>query len=452
MSRSAASGFGAALRRPTLAAALLAACHHEVPSYLDGPLTAPAAPTWDGSSRTAAMRSLLRDDVLARVVRVPSDPSQLDDIGLADLRRVLERVVQTPRDLSEAADALEQLEVVEPDYAVWIRGRALALADQQLMLGPSAYGWPLEPTALLSPLKPARDDQRSPVPLAWLGSLDDLTVARRYGDRWVLSGWFASPGLDLDAAAYALEVPVFDALRASPHGQLLTARASGATADASAGLDALRRATRYALEETSADRDEEQKAWREKASTLTPGGEPIRTLLHEAAASLTTAAGDDAAAGGALIALEALRWRNACDDAPCGGVDRTSAILSAAAWSPTLAPLGATWRVITLKTAVDGYDVGRTTIRHRLALVDLIDALIGLGCPHPPADLPLRRADDPYLWLNLGNMLGGQDLTSWETLRPVLMTRLADEAKKAWMSADAEEKELLSRIENRARR
>jgi hypothetical protein len=85
-------------------------------------------------------------------------------------------------------------------------------------------------------------------------------------------------------------------------------------------------------------------------------------------------------------------------------------------------------------------------------VLDLIDALVGLGCPHPPADLPLRRSDDPYLWLNLGHMLGGQDLTSWETLRPVLMTRLADEAKKAWISADDEERMLLSRIENRARR
>jgi hypothetical protein len=433
-----------------LTTALFASCDHKVPDHLQRLVAAPPPAPRDWSTTRAALRTILASDPLARRPDLPSNPDTLAAVGLTDLGDVIYEVLRLPADRATLTASLDRLELAHPEHGAWIRGRGLLAADARLVFGADATGWPLDLTSLLSPLTLAREDARSPVPLAWLASGDGATAARRHGDRWALTGWLLNPATDLDAVAHALDAPQYDALRASPHGALIMARAGDSHADAAPGLARLAEVTGWALAESAADTDAEQKAWRARAATLAGGAEPIRAGLEAAVTALSPAASADPAGGGAWLALEAMRWRNVCADPPCGGVDRAHNIARAGAWSPDLSGIALSWRVITLKTAVDGYDVGRDTVRHRPALIDLVDALIGLGCPPPPADLVLRPPEDPALWHQLGRMLGTEEVTDWDRLRPLLMARLAAEAASGAANTTGETSQTLNRIAVRA--
>jgi hypothetical protein len=429
----------------------LAACPRTIPSHLIAP--PPEAPMEDYSSPVAAMRSVLGGDPLARRPRWPADPALLDAAGLPELAALQAQ-------LAEAHDAAA-LRAVEEEASLRpiVRGARLARAQSLLASGSGALGWSLEIAALISPLGPSSPlAPPSPRALPWLPANAAPDAPFQVAERWALSAWLSHRGPGLPDAAAALEAPTHDALRSTPHAALLLARVRGGTADPAPGLATLTRATALALEEASADRDAEQTAWRaRRSSILTELGrsadsleDPVTLLLQRAVDQLDDAASDDAAFGGAWLSLEALRWRGACADPPCGGVDRLGALQEAAAWSPRLAPLASTWTVVAWKEAIDGVEVAHGTVRFPYALVDLIDVLSTVARPALPADLLLRPEEDPTLWQTLAVALGVRMAPGWEEARAPLRARLATIAKESRSTVPSELHPLLDRVERRA--
>jgi hypothetical protein len=312
---------------------------------------------------------------------------------------------------------------------------------------------PRELTALLTPLAPPGDDREWTLDsLSWLAPRDELRAALlTTGDRHALAGWLDGPLIPLGPVAQALQAPAYDPLRTSRLGLLIQARASAAGADPAPGLTALTVATRAALTEVAADTDHAQAAWASERRALQAqldDDDPIAALLDDAAESLIPASIDDEAAGGAVLAVAALRWRARCDRPPCHGVDRTAS-MAVGVWHEGLVALEASWRVILLKGALDGLDVGRTRITGRRALVDLVDVLSHTAQP-PDAAVLAGSELRPAVWLGLAHALGGQ-ATSWEELHPMLLNHLIEECDQALaVVTDVDSRETITRIQRRA--
>jgi hypothetical protein len=278
---------------------------------------------------------------------------------------------------------------------------------------------------------------------------------RDYADRWVLAGWLSAPAVDLEVVGSPMSAPMYDGLRETPMGKLVLARATGADVDTTAAWADLERATHLALSRVAADRDKEQAAFaalkKEVADDLGIEGDPEPLLLRRAAAGLTAGAVDDRAAGGALLALTALRWLDACEVEPCTGVDRVEVMHAAERYHPDVAALASQWQVIALKDALDTMDVAHDTVLFTEAMVDLVDALSGTGGGPLEARLLRNRRPDAQTWLILARAVGTEGVTEWEGARAAVGAHLENEVQRTTkQNSDAEVLALLERISRRA--
>jgi hypothetical protein len=439
-----------------LAILVAAGCSRVIPSHLlrDAPSEAARAADW--STVDAALETSLAGDPLWRSPRLPPDPQTWRALGLFRLADAVD-AVRTAE--AWRADLPARLQGMEPDLRgdaslAYLRGYRDALAEAFLGRAPADddLGW-AEVATLLTPLPPEPPDSAGGLlPVAWLDAGAAAAIpgapiapggarvvaARASLDRRALLAWLDSPRVPVAAAAHALDRPTWEALAATPAGRLVLARAAGLQQEAppspDPGLASLERATSLALAEVTADTDAEQVAWRalrDAAAAELGAPDPIDALLRRAEAQLREAAGRDAGAGGALLAQAALRWRGACEDAPCAGLDRVDTMTVASGWSPEVAPYAAAWRVIALAEATEGMTIGRDTVRFPYVLVDLVDALVGTGARPPEAGVLARRRPDAYVWRHLGLSLGVDPATTWDEVRAALSAHLAREADAA---------------------
>ena len=277
---------------------------------------------------------------------------------------------------------------------------------------------------------------------------------RSYTERWVLTGWLASPEMPIEAPAEALKAAMYDGLSRSPTASIILARHRGADADTTEAMSALQRATAMAVEQAAADRDREQGAWaeRKKAAAAELGvDDPIGALLDQALEGFIAGAGSNRGAGGALLALSAMRWRDRCDDPPCAGVDRVQAMAMARRFDPVLDEVGHRWQVLALKEALDTMDVAHDTVMYSEGALDLLDAVLGTGGGPLDDQMLRKRRPDPSVWLALSRAVGEEGVTDWEGARAALGRHLKSEADLAAEAATSEEqRKLLERISSRA--
>lgn len=442
---------------------VLAACNRPLPgpvalATLDQVTEAPER-TFTVVSRHDALTMLLATDPLARRPRWPSQ-AQLDALDdglvLADTLRGLSRIEGQGGDM---VVALQRLAASAPgtERLALVRGHMLGLADTMV----ATYGDDMASAGLvdvgplLSGLTPTEASAlHTRHALAFLADgMPFAKAVRQHGDRWVLEAWLDGPHVPLQATAQALGTPTFDALSGSALGRLVHARAEGRKGDAAPGLADLRRATTLALQQVAADRDSEQRAWRDRqqeVATELDSRDPIGALLDRAATTLTAAAHQDLAAGGALLAIQARRLVGGCDWRPCMGLDRVETLTSAARWDPSLEPLAQAWKVIALKRAIDGMDVGRDTVVFRIALIDLVDALLGTGAHPLPATVTARVRGDASLWATLGASLGDPSPQTWEDLHRILGAHLAQETRLVGSLGTSDADAILDQIQRRA--
>jgi hypothetical protein len=287
-----------------------------------------------------------------------------------------------------------------------------------------------------------------------LSATDVRPHVQAYADRWVLTGWLDGPDIPLGPAAEALASAPYDALRESDTAKLLLARNAGPEVDPTPGLDDLRQATLLALIEASSDRASELGAWSDLKYEV---GDPLETddpigfLLERSGERLRAAAGHDVATGGALLAIAARRWRDTCSWKPCTGMDRSQTMSTASRWHDDIRPLAATWRVIALKQALDSMEVGQETVLFPHTMVELCDALLGLGAGPLAADLLRHRSPDPAVWSGLSEGVGTSGVSDWAGARAALGGFLSSEAHAVQSQVeDPEWIELLEKISRRA--
>ncbi|MCB9665481.1 MAG: hypothetical protein H6732_15320 [Alphaproteobacteria bacterium] len=434
-------------------------------SLPDDPLAVPSASgiDWEAiHTLEAAVQAICGTDPLCRRPRLPR-PDQLAHVADGEvLTATVAELASAERRQADLPAALQRLEGGNPGTVVvpLLRGYRLGVADRLVVdlrsAGPTEPRW-LELAPLLTSLTPVGERTTAPTanPLAFLEREGQAfpVAARAAGDRWALTGWLASPDLPVGPAAAALQGAPYDALRRTGTARLLAARAAGGEADPDAGLEDLRHATLLSLQRAAADRHTEQGAWADtrRAEGAALGVEdPIAALLDRAVERLLPAAGLDRAAGGALVALTARRLGKGCDWPPCQGLDRVETLAAAEAWGPEIAGLARTWRAIALKDAVDAMEVGHDTALFRMALVDLVDALLGTSAGPIAADLLAWRTPAPEVWSQLGAALGNPAPDTWDELRIPLGAHLAAEARLAAEGAPPEAAERLERIARRA--
>lgn len=429
----------------------LAACPRPVPDHLRvDPPPRPVGVTPDAPSGPTSVEGAVAGLVGADpLVRSPSLPEvrELEALdGAASLAAYVHAVQDLEQGDGQAERTMQQLEDQWPRDAVVALSRGYRLRVVENLLGNQAL--PVDQRdvsvmGLLTPLQVASDGAAlNRGPLDWLAP-DGVPEAQihGYGERWVLQGWLAAPEIPVGAAAEALRADMYDGLSRTPTAALLLARDDGADADPSAGLDALARATELALLQAAADRDREQADWseRRKAAATELGVEdPIHALLSEAATSLTAGAGADVATGGALLALSAMRWRNACDDSPCRGLDRVATMGQARRFDDRIDTLGHVWQVIALKEALDTMEVAHDSVMYPDGSVALVDAVLGTG-GGPLDDQVLRkRRPDAGVWLAVSRAVGEEGVTDWEGARAALGQHLRNHAENARARVDAD--------------
>lgn len=438
----------------------LVACTPRVPPHLAVDPPAPATLASPITDVESAVAAFVQRDPLARSPSLP-DADRLDALpGCEPLASYVRRIRQLEAGNGQVDRELQQLEDEWAGTAVvaLTRGYRLRLVENLLATTPELDEPAQERVAvLLNPVQDSRADDTLPLgALQWLDSQGSLNDAiRRSGDRWVLAGWLDHPEIPLAPVGKALEDPLYDGLVATPVGALVAARASGSrTVDPTPGLADLTEATRLALVRAAADRDKEQAAWaeeRDRAAAALDGREPITALLQRAAERLTPAAGDDSAAGGALLALAALRWLDACADPPCVGADRTAWMRSAGSWSDEVGPLARVWRVIALKEAIDAMEVGHDTVLYPKAMLQLVDALHGTDAGTLELALLRRRSPEPQTWLDLARAVDTEGATNWSEVRVALGRHLEQHAALALEQAPSDPiREALTRIRGRA--
>lgn len=389
----------------------------------------------------ARLAWMVGEDPLVRRPRVPD--GELDP-ALAAWREVAQLPAPKPTDWADL-ETLRRGTAAVP----FARGARLAALETALFEPDVAMGWVLP----LPVDKPGQEQVRGP--LDWMSGQKPETLLGIL-ERQVVLGWLDGPAVPLADAARALAQPTYGRVAATPAGALLLRRAEGArdATAAAAGRAALEEATALAALEAAADRDAEQAALRarraEVAARLEVSGDPVHALLSEAAARLASDAGDDRSTGGALLAQAALRWRNACPDAPCGGFDRVAAMDAAGRWSPTVVPLVETWKVIAAKDALDRLDVAWEEPSFASALDAEVEVLLGTGGSVDRSVLLYPRAGAPVA-LALNRAAGGGDLTTREDLLRTLGGRLAKAAEATAPTAPESVREPLLRIARRAR-
>ncbi len=267
-------------------------------------------------------------------------------------------------------------------------------------------------------------------PLAWLDPKDPLGAAVHIAERQVLLGWLDGPAIPVGPAAMAMQPGVHDRLIDSPAGHLVierARRASDPTARA-LGLEELTRATILALESAAADRDAEQRAVAQRmaAASAELGGEPIAALLARARSDLSSDAADDVSVGLALVAIGAERLVDSCPDRPCGGLDCTLAFARAETWGPEVARWARAWRLVSLKQAVDAFEVAYDRPTFYQVIPSLADALVGNGASTVPLSLLQQRAANPVVLLAVSRAAAGVDATDEEGTQLALRKRLAE--------------------------
>lgn len=435
---------------------LLACSPSKIPDHLKLDAPAASADTIAFDDLPGAIDAILGRDPLARTPR-PVDPSRVAAVEggepVADALRAFDQI--------EAGGSWSQLPQVEERWrgtaAVGLaRGYRLGQVQRRLATDDAEPDPETDGALLLlvTPLQPAPTQGALPGALHWLGP-SPREALLTYGDRWVLEGWLDGPGVPLQPVAERLKGETYDALRETPAGKLVMARAGAAAGPAGPGLADLRRATTLALVHVAADRDTEQAAWakrRDEAAAELGAADPVVFLLGRATDRLIAGAASDRAAGGALLAMSASRWYGACDAPPCGALDRVDTMTAAGRWDPEIAHLSRLWRVIALKSALDTMDVGNATAMYPRAIVDLADALLGTGAGPIDASVIRKRKPDGAVWLSLGRAVGAENTLDWPTTRAALGKTLAAEAVgAAALEDDPEIRALLERLEKRTR-
>ncbi|MDP2305073.1 MAG: hypothetical protein Q8P18_03520 [Pseudomonadota bacterium] len=418
---------------------LLAACARPIPPALEieasGSSEAPPEPT----DPAALLAWIIGDDPLARRTRTPSAAG---DTALAAWSAVAQSAAPSPTEWASIEAAHRGTPVV-----ALARGARLAALETALADPPAALGW-----AVPLPSGDPSQDQVRPA-LDWLGAKPEALLG--VVERQVLLGWLDAPGIPVGAAARALSAPTYDRASATPAGALLLARAALPRDPdaAAAGRVALEEATWLALMGTAADRDAEQvtlKALRADAGARAGvSGDPTNTLLTRAWQGLAADAGANDSTGLALVAQAALRWRNACTDAPCGGFDRVAVMEDAKRWDPTVAPLADAWRVIAAKDALDHLQAAYDDPSFPHALDAIVEVLLGTGGT-VDRSLLLYPSPGAPVQLALSRAAGGGDLTTREDLFRTLEGRLAKQARAAAATAPERFREPLTRIAKRA--
>lgn len=419
---------------------LMLACARSIPAALqvedeDARVTAPEPA--DAAARLAWM---IGEDPLVRRPRVPD--GELDP-ALTAWREVARLPAPKPTDWADL-ETLRRGTLAVP----FARGARLAALETALGEPAAAMGWVL-------PLPADRIGQEQVrAPLDWMtGEKPEALLA--IVERQVVLGWLDGPGIPLADAAKALGQPTYGRVAATPAGELLLRRAAGARdpAAAASGRAALEEATWLATMRAAADRDAEQVAVKailaDAAARAGVSGDPVRALLARAATGLAADAADDASAGAALLAQAALRWENACPDAPCGGFDRVAAMDTAGRWHPSVAPLAEAWKVVTAKDALDRLDVAWDEPSFPTALDAEVEVLLGTGGSVDRTLLLYARAGPPVA-LALSRAAGGGDLTGKDDVLRTLGGRLAASAKALAPSAPERLREPLLRIAKRA--
>ncbi len=440
------------------------ACSNHVPSALSLPPDDAAAQAVHVVDRASALAASLRGDPFARRPRFP-DPSVLDRLehvdALRDVATTLAGLERARGDLSAGAATLAaRWPGTEAEALSW--GYRLGLAERRLgaVTGAPDADTMQAVTRILTPLPSVQTEVRHTA-----SALDGLAprredlpdAVRAAGERAVLRHWLAGPDIPLAPVAAALEAPAHSRWRSARIGRLLAARAHPdptVPPHSPEGFDRLREATGLALVRAAADRASEQGAWadqRRAAQETTQAEAPVAALLMQAFERFTPHAVHPDAVGGALIALEALRLENACDVPPCAGLyDRVQGIRDARAWSEATADLVATWQVIALKEALDALEVGQGTVRHRAAVAEMVDALLGTGGTPPPAHILAESGPSPGLWAALAASVGEDGAATWQDARLALGSHLAERAAIARSVAPPAWHEPLDRIRRRA--
>lgn len=431
---------------PTLWLTLLA-CQHQVPSHLlppsqrTGQTELPPVETVDD-----ALRVLLNGDPLARTPRMPPR-EELDALGSPSLTAYTGLVRELEQGASSAELSLQQLENAwRGTVAVPLgRGYRVRVVENQLASEPErTEATDARLLALLTPLaRPAEESGLPRLPMEWaVGDGDLRKRSLELADTWVLTGWLDAPDIPLGPTSKALDGLPFDGLKESALGELIQARAAGASAESDAGMTHLREATELALFRVAADRDKEQGEW---AATLaeargaTGSDDPILFHLQAARTALTPAAGDDDAAAGALLAIHASRWVETCPQPRCRSLDRTDALHAVTRWPGEAAVLAQVWQVIALKQALDTMETAHDTVLFPVALADLLDALIGTGGGPFPGELVRYRSASPSVWLLLGRSVGAEATTEWGLAKAALRAHLANQADRAREAVSAHE-------------
>lgn len=403
------------------------ACVHETPPELRLDAARAEVEEPEPGEPQARLVWILHGDPLVRRPRMPAgDP----DPALADWLAVARQ--GDPRaDSWWALEATHRGTVVVP----LSRGARLAAIEPRFPEFTTSVAW-------MVPLPvPTLKVEAARAPLDWLQVQrpeDVLTMM----ERQVLSGWLDGPGVDVTLVARPLGDATWARLAQTPAGRLIGARAAATGAGSS---DALVEATRLALMEVAADTDAEQAAWRALRGNE---GDPVNARLQEVGID-----GRDAAATGrSLLALAALRWRDACEDTPCGGMDRVDLMGVAARWDPAVAPFAHAWQVIALKDAVDQLLTTYDTPFARLGVDRVVEALIGLGVTGMDLTVLQYREPGPGMHLAVSRALGAGDQTSKDAMFAALNRRLQAIAEAAAGEAPAALQEPLRRIAVRARR
>jgi len=318
-------------------------------------------------------------------------------------------------------------------------------------VGPRTVAW-LAPLQLDEQIYP-RDS------VAWLQAdrPEAIPEALLYmAERRVLLGWLDGPDVPLEAVDLSLQEGLHGRLLGSPAGALVRARARGNRDEAAAtqGRAALAKATFLALTEASADRDNEQLAWRdtlESTRSQLHTQKPIAHLLAEARVRLTADAASDRSTGLALVALSAERLRGTCPDRPCTGLGRTATLARGPAWDDEVARTAARWQVIVLKNAVDAFEVSWSSPTFANHAPLLADALLGTGAGSVELGLLRHQSAGPSVFLALSRAAGGGDHTDADGTRRALRDRLVVVVDLALEQGPPPETEaLLTRIRRRA--
>lgn len=436
---------------------LLSACPGKVPDHLRPPeATVDADPFSDVENTGDLIAALVGADPLARSPRPGAIDAAQRLEGGAPYVSLLEASQELGPESSDRAAGLRALEAGHRGTSIVALSRGARLQAAEAALA-QAQGVDLArelvAVSLVTGLVSGAPDDSLPLrPLDWLSRDAHRDALLTLGDRWVLTGWMDGPAIDLEPVDAAMNTAPYDALRRTPMGRLVLARAGGVEGPFASGLEALEAATRMQLELAVADSNREQAALAKRRTALREelGGDPVVVWLQGAASELTDAAGEPHAAGGALLAIHALRLVDTCEDTPCVGLDRVRSIHTAGRWHPDLARLSRLWQIAALAEAIDGVEVARGTVRYPRAMVDLIDALAGTGVSGLDARLLRQRSPDPATWLSIVRALGEEQGTTWEEarlalirhLRPLVQQALSDEE-------DPDVRALLERLSSR---